>query len=944
LLHSPQAGKMLGVSELISGTLLGHYRLVRRLGQGGMGVVYEAVDQKLGRHVAVKLIAEASRDSSDSLERIWREARAASSLNHPGICTVYELNESAQSPFIVMELLDGDSLEKLYRGHPMPFARLVELGVQLADALDAAHGKGILHRDIKPANIFITKPGQVKLLDFGLAKLDNTTSGSAAANASTVPAPLTNAGSLLGTVAYMSPEQARGEPLDARSDLFSLGVVLYEMATAQHPFAGATTAVVFDKILNHPPAAPLTLNSQLPVEFEDILNKTLEKDRELRCQSAAELRADLKRLQRKVGLGNVAALQVAGPATTHSSGSGAGDPVQHWAGVNSSGSQVASSKGSIGSTARNSWRLAIACVMVLAVGFAAWWFWPRAKPFSSISVNQVTNVGTIERIALSAEGRFLAEVKNDNGQRTLWVRNTATNTDAQILGAIATDYLGLTFSPDGNYLYFTRGNQETDTRRDLYVMSVFGGTPRQLIVNVDSPVSFAPGGDRLVYVRWTPEQKDKFSEVLIADKDGGNERELYATMELAAPPVWSQDGSRIAWLQSQPGTTRIALCVMEISSKKLTAVAAPADVFFISPGDGYTTLAWLPDNRHLLVLYNKQHTDRAQIGVIAVPSGEFHSVTNDVNSYSQLALSGDGRRLATVLTNIDSSIAFYGPDGGVPTSTMPLRISPDAIAWASEDRLLFIVNGASIGWIDRATGGLHNFDTGEITPGQFIAGCPDGEILFTGIPKSGGEARLFRMSGDGGGIAQLTSSGIARDPSCSPDSKAAYFSLGTDVNVSLWSIPIVGGTPKNLVPPEGYHIATVSRDGTQAILFAIRQEKFAATITDLASGRKRPPVFVDKGLGNLMALSPDNSAFVTDVFRGAGNTLLNQPFDGSAAHTLFDPVPETLTDFGWSPSGKQLAVARLKLSSDVVFIVDETGKDKTGKDETGKAQAGKETH
>jgi eukaryotic-like serine/threonine-protein kinase len=925
---------MLGVSELISGTLLGHYKLVRRLGQGGMGVVYEAIDQKLRRHVAVKLIAEASQDNRDSLERMWREARAASSLNHPGICTVFELNESAQSPFIVMELLDGDSLEKLDRSCPMPFPKLVELGVRLADALDAAHGKGILHRDIKPANIFMTKSGQAKLLDFGLAKVETATSSSTtAANASTAAIPLTESGSLLGTVAYMSPEQARGEVLDARSDLFSLGVVLYEMATGQHPFAGATTAVVFDNILNHEPVAPRTLNAQLPVEFESILNKTLEKERELRCQSAAELRADLKRLQRKVGLGPVAAPQAAGAATTQSWNSGTGHRAGSAEGVDPSAGRAVRAIG-------YSWKLAIAISILLAVGFAAWRFWPRPRPFSSISVSQITNIGTIERIALSADGRFLAEVKNDNGQRTLWVRNTTTNTDVQILGAIGTDYVGLTFSPDGNYLYFTRGAPPDDTVRDLYVMSVFGGTPRQLILNVDSAVSFAPDGDKLIYVRWSPERQDEFSEVRIADKEGSNDRVLYTSMEVIGSPVWSPDGSRIAWLQTEKGTTRIALSVMEISSKKLTRVAAPASIFLKSTDAGDdTTLAWLPDNRHLLALYYTQHTDRAQIGAITVPSGEFHSVTNDVNSYGQLALSGNGRTLATVLTNIDSSIAFYGPDGGVPVSTMPLRISPSTIAWASEDSLLFTLNGASLGSIDRATGSVHNFDAGEISPGQFIAACPDGQILFTGIPKSGGEARLFRMNGDGGEITQLTTSGIARDPSCSSDSKVAYFSLGTDVDVSVWSVPLAGGTPKNLVPSDRYHIATVSRDGTKAVLFAMRQGKFAAVITDLASGSKRPPIFVVSSTGNLMGLSPDNRGFVADIFRGAGNTLLDQPFDGSPPHTLFDPVPETLTDFGWSPSGKQLAVARLKLSSDVVFIVDQTGKDETGKDRTGK-----ETH
>ena len=212
------------MQELSSGSLLGHYKIVRRLGQGGMGVVYEAVDQKLGRHVAIKLLPKPTRDSSAALERFWREARAASSLNHPGICTIHELNETAETPFIVMELLEGNSLEKLYRGHAMPYPKLLEMGVQLADALDAAHRKGILHRDIKPANIFLTNSGQAKLLDFGLAKLERTAIPTRCRpDSPTAVNPLTSSGSSVGTVAYMSPEQARGEPLDARSDLFSLG-------------------------------------------------------------------------------------------------------------------------------------------------------------------------------------------------------------------------------------------------------------------------------------------------------------------------------------------------------------------------------------------------------------------------------------------------------------------------------------------------------------------------------------------------------------------------------------------------------------------------------------------------------------------------------------------------------------------------------------------------
>src|ERR1700736_6514041 len=291
----------------MDGQVIAHYRVLRKLGGGGMGVVYEAEDTKLSRRVALKFLpAETDRDPA-SLERFLREARAASALNHPGICTVHAIEEQDNRTFIAMELLEGQSLDKLLLTAPLPVPRVIEIGIQLADALDAAHKKGIVHRDIKPANIFVTERGAIKILDFGLAKLlQDNGEGLGGDTIGETAHLLTSPGTAVGTIAYMSPEQARGEELDGRSDLFSLGAVLYQMVTGKHPFPGSTSAVIFDHILHNAPIAPVSLNPFVPAELERILNKALEKDRECRYQVAAELRGDLKRLQRETDSGRTA--------------------------------------------------------------------------------------------------------------------------------------------------------------------------------------------------------------------------------------------------------------------------------------------------------------------------------------------------------------------------------------------------------------------------------------------------------------------------------------------------------------------------------------------------------------------------------------------------------------------------------------------------------------
>jgi eukaryotic-like serine/threonine-protein kinase len=417
------------------------------------------------------------------------EARTASALNHPNICTIYAVEkvpgEGGQpQSFIAMELLEGETLDRRIDRTGLPLDRLLEWSIQLADALDAAHAKGVIHRDIKPANLFMTQRGQVKVLDFGLAKLSHPemsmeTIGATQDSPSPSPAHLTSPGATVGTVAYMSPEQARGETLDARTDLFSLGVVIYQMATGRLPFSGATSAVIFHAILELDPTPALQLNGSLPPKLDELIAKALEKDRDLRYQSAADLRGDLKRLKRDSESGRKSAhsASISGstvPPPTSSSALAAA-PAQP-----ASGSSTIQSSAESKVAVRLIDAIVLLAVVTIVGGTFALLHRTHPAPFQDFTETKVTEGGKSAQVAISPDGKYILNLVRENGLASLWLRNVPTNSNTQVEPPADTYYTGMGFSPDGNYLYFVRSDPGNADLRFLYRAPLLGGAQQKL--------------------------------------------------------------------------------------------------------------------------------------------------------------------------------------------------------------------------------------------------------------------------------------------------------------------------------------------------------------------------------------------------------------------------------------------------------------------------------
>ena len=895
------------MGESLLGKRVWHYRVLELLGGGGMGVVYRAEDLKLGRQVAMKFLPSELASDRAAFERLQREARAASLLDHPNICSIYQFGEYEGQPFIVMQLLEGKTLREWVGENqaktPTGIGSLLDFGIQIAGALDAAHQKKIIHRDIKPANIFITNQGQIKILDFGVAKfvdgaetfeaVVSAGDGTASSVHALTDTSLTRTGLTVGTPSYLSPEQVAREKLDARTDIFSFGLVLYEMATGRRAFFAKTATDIRNAVLNQPEVPASQLNPAVPPELERILSKALEKDRGRRYQSAEEIKIDLERLREKRRRSTTAR------------------PFSHYRAL-ILGALVAS---------------------LLAAGILTLLWKPsRGLPFESVKVIRLTSNGKAAKAAISPDSRYIAHTMLTGGLESLLVRQANMLYDSEIVPPQPVRYMGLTFSNDSAMVYYVvrSGGDEIPT---LYRIAVVGGTPQKVKERLDSPITFSPDGMKFAFVRELANE----STLVVAELDSGKEQTLISRKlpEVLDYPAWSPDGRVIACsnynaaIANRTGSNvRIIEVRLADRSERLLSDQTWGSI---------RKIVWLRNGRGLVLTARPpEESSFPHLWYVSYPEGIGRKITEDLSSQDEASVSADAHQIVTIQANTFTSI--WRTDSGPsrdPELVMSGQSGSSSPIWAPDGRIIFEeeLEGCRSIWSVDADGKNRRQltqDGNSYDPSL----SADGSKLALVSDRSGVPA-IWTMDMDAGNLVlavkpsgEPVPGGTA--PQISPSGKwIAFASLGSAHWTTLWRVSSNGGQPVEMndklwlrpsISPDEKWIAGFYDE------HRLSTQTTPTNIAIIASEGGRPqevfPIPPSVLISGGIRWSPDNREVFYIDRRNDGDNVWAQSVNGGAPHQVTHLQGVELFSFDWSRDGKQLVFSRGVQASDVMLVED----------------------
>ncbi len=951
---------------------ISHYRIVSALGAGGMGEVYLAEDRTLGRNVALKILPPDLVRNEDRVRRFEFEARSASQLSHPNIVTIYEIGrepvrsagaaDSDPLHYIAMEVVSGKTLTQIIHEERTDLRTLLGYLAQAAEGLAKAHAAGIVHRDLKPGNLMVTADGFTKVLDFGLAKLTERSGGGDISGSPTLTAGGSEAGSIVGTAGYMSPEQVAGKSVDTRSDIFSFGCVLYEAATRREPFAASTGVETMHKILNEKPVPVEEWNDKAPAELRRLIRRCLAKSPDQRVQSVKDLALELREIVEEYD-----ALSASASSASSIAGATPAAPPRR---------RVATPTFA-----------AVALLGVAGLAFGLWaLFGKRSAPptaaFTTMRMSTQTSRGDVVDATLSPDGRYLAYVAGRSGPTGLRVRQVATGSDVEVLPANEAGVEFPAFSPDGNYLYYLSRRSDNRQYRALFSVPSLGGTPREILFDIDSRVTFSPDGKQVAFWRGVPQKRQNL--LVVFDLASSRERALASLGEVErfqGPPAWSPDGRTLAVLLNQP------LPLLGVQIVLFEAESGARRTFLELPRFLFSSLAWLPDGRGLVAAgLNLKVSLQEQIYLITYPDGRLQPVTNDFHRYFAVAVAGGpaptdaAPAIAAVrqtrLANIWLADAAGGAARPLTSITSPERSPMDfSVAGAEqivfdapEDPTLQVWTVGAAGGEPRALTAGSNHSANALGAGNVI--------VFDRLEESG--AHVWRIQPDGTGLRQLTQGSGEQQVALSPDGRfvalerwesprkielleletGALSTLATDASGVLgfspdsaqlligklqederglarttWrSMPIAGGAPavEYRLPPAA--LGQVWGPDSRSLTFRNRTDPAwnvfrlgAAGSTGSngsAAGEPEQVTRFDNGRLTGHWWSPDGTRLAVTLRTAAGDSLWMTAPDGSGPVELANFPAQDIFSAQWLPDSRRIALSAGRSSRDAVLIRD----------------------